>query len=109
MNKEEKIEVLENALKHGYTAGNVNLSDLSGDWKKSQMSAVRSEYSPDDLAVDILEKKFFFISWAAAGIAAALMLVSGIVYSLNHDDLNNEIQALYPDTSIETLAAVIAE
>ena len=109
MNNDEKINILERALKVAFTAENLTSYEVSADWSKSLMERIRNEYTPDDIAVDILEKKFLFISWAAAGIAAAFLLVSSLMFSSGYDDLSYDIQSLYADSSLDNITAVIAE
>ena len=97
MTKSDKqTDIIEEVMKRAYleTPHSVLLPD---EWQDSLMAIVNESCAPDDFEVERVEKTLIAVSWIAAGIAAALIIMSGIFYSVQSDNFENDIQALYAD------------
>ena len=107
MNNEKQIDLVEEALKRAYSENDgVNLPEA--EWKSTLMLAVKEEYRSEVAETEILENSFLHYSWVAAAVAAALILVSGIMFSMRSDNIEEDLQELYTDNTLETITMEIA-
>ena len=93
---DKKIDIIEEVMKRAYLE-TPHSSSLSDEWQDSLMNMVKESCSPDDFEMEKVEKTLIAVSWIAAGIAAALIVMSGVFYSVQSDNFENDIQALYAD------------
>lgn len=105
MRKEKQVNLVEDAMRRAYKAQ--DSSSLSDEWKSSLMAIVQEDEKVFEIEKQI-EKRFLYFSWIAAGIAAALIIVSGMLYSFQSYDIENDIQELYSDDTLETITMEIA-
>ena len=106
MNKDKQIDLIEKAMQNAY-GDEPGLREVSADWKSSLMASIKKEYSFEAATSENLENKFLRFSWVAAGIAATLIIVAGVLYSIQNNDIESDIQELYADNSMETLTMVM--
>lgn len=95
----QKIDIIESAMKNSYNAKD-NHYEISSAWKSSVMNSIREE-SDNNFAI---EKRVVYFSWIAAGIAAIFLLASTIwIYNVDLGSIDNDIQDLYADNSVNEI------
>ena len=74
---------------------------LSESWKASLMQNIQAEAAEEDREFEMVTRNIIMGSWIAAGIAAALVFVSALIYQTAAPDssaIENDIHALYGDS-----------
>lgn len=107
MNNEKQIDMVEEALRRAYSDREI-VSTPSAEWKSTLMFAVKEEYESEEVEVEILENSFLYYSCLVAAVAAVLILVSGIVFAMQPDNIEEDLEQLYSDNTLETLSMEIA-
>ena len=103
MKKEKQIDLVEEAMKNAYS-GEVEIPEISSTWQSEIMNLITSECTPEDAEAETVEKEFLYFSGIAAGIAAALIIVSSIItYSTQSDTFENDINNLYSDNTLNNM------
>ena len=106
MNIEKQIDIVEEALKNRYSE-EPELPELSSEWQTTLMARISNECTTEDSEAEIIENEFLYFSWIAAGIAAALIIISSIIYTTPADSLENDIQELYSNTALDNLTTAM--
>jgi hypothetical protein len=97
-----RIDLIEQAMKNAYLK-EAELPEMSAAWKSSIMERINEDFSPEDTETEIIEKKFLYFSWVAAGVAAALVIISTITFSLQQNNFEDDIHELYADNTLDDL------
>ena len=107
MNIDKQITIIEKAMCRAYSE-KPSLPEISSSWQASLMTAIKNELPPEEVEIKIIEKKFLYFSWVAASVAAALIIISGIVYySPETNTLENDITALYSDNTLDHITTAM--
>ena len=95
----KKIDIIESAMKNSYNAKEQHY-EISPAWKDSVMNSIREESNNNF----VIEKRVVYFSWIAAGIAALFLLTSTIwLYNVDIGSIDNDIQDLYADNSVNEI------
>ena len=107
MNTDKQITIIEKAMCRAYSKEPL-LPEISSSWQASLMTAIQNAPQPEEVEIKMMEKKILYFSWVAASIAAALIIVSGVVYySPERDTLENDITALYADNTLDHITTAM--
>jgi len=110
MKIDRQVDIIEEVLQRAYSQQSESeLPTPSSAWKTAIMEQVREYSSPEDVEVEIIEKKFLYLSWIAAGIAAALIIISTMTFALQQDNLESDINELYADNTLDNLTIAMVE
>ncbi len=102
MNRNRQIDFIEEAMKNAYS-GEEDLPVVSESWQSTLMDHITTECSPEDAEAETIEKEFLYFSWIAAGIAAALIIISSITYATQPDALDDDLNELYSDNTLDNM------
>ena len=107
MKIDKQITIVEKAMCRAYSE-EPSLPEISSSWQSSLMTAIKNELPPEEAEIKMMEKKFLYFSWVAASIAAALIIISGVVYySPERNTLDNDITALYADNTLDHITTAM--
>jgi len=106
MNREKQTTLIEEAMKRAYLKDS-EIPEISQSWKHSIMDHIKADSSPEDLELKIIEKKFLYFSWIAAGIAAALIIISTMTFALQQDNFETDMHELYADNTLNNLTTAM--
>ena len=93
----KKIDLIEQAFINARRSEE-SVASLSESWKVSLMQNIQAEAAEEDREFEMITRKIIMGSWIAAGIAAALVFASVLIYQTAAPDssaLENDINALY--------------
>jgi len=99
MNNVEKIDLVEQKLKHAYCTNDA-VPVIADSWRRDVMTAIYSENSTDDRRIELTTVRLLHLSWVAAGIAACYMLVFSLFYDTDNSGIENDFQSFYIDSSV---------
>jgi hypothetical protein len=106
MNRNAQIDFIEEVMKRAYS-GEENTPELSKESQNTIMNSIYREFSDGNRENEVIEKKFLYISWIAAGIAATLLLISSLTFAMQHDNFESDIDELYADNTLDNLTTAM--
>ncbi len=102
MDRDRQIDLIEGAMRNAYSE-EIASPEFSDTWQSTLMNHIAGECSPEDAEITTMEKEFLYFSWIAAGIAAALIIISSITNVVKQDTLENDINELYSDNTLNSM------
>ena len=106
MKNSKQIDLVEKSMQDAYSE-EVELPDISPAWQTTLMKRITSECTPEDTETRTIETEFLYFSWIAAGIAAALIIISTMIYATGTDSIENNINELYSYTAFDNLTTTM--
>jgi len=103
MNKEKNSEIVEEAFKNAFLEKDETFDSFPENWTSNLILKIKKDsIMPYEIEFEQTGKRMLIFSSIAAGIAAAIVIVSTMTFSIqSRTDFTQDISSLYNDNYTE--------